>query len=141
MTSRSVEASIAALQPGDRLADHEEHVSAASICQFTATTGDWYPGHYDPAFARRQGQPGIFLSTLHIHALIDRYVLGHLGDMAFIHRRRMRMRSSIYAESTVAVRGSVLSVDRSAGRATIAVVLECDDQQPVTAAITVGTEP
>jgi acyl dehydratase len=135
------ELSVASLTPGQQLPDREEYVSFAQICQVTAVTGDWYPGHYDPVFARSQGQPTIFMSTLYFHGLIDKYVTGLLGPDTLIYRRRMRMKSSVYAESRLAVRGSVLSVDAGARRATIMVALECGDQVPVTAEVTAGTQP
>jgi acyl dehydratase len=128
--------SLTALAPGQILPDQHEYISFAAICQLTATSGDWYPGHYDPDFARSQGQPTIFVSTLYFHGLIDKYVTDLLGPETFVARRRMRMHSSVYADAQLTVRGSVIGVDPAAGQATIAVELECNGKKPVTAEVT-----
>ncbi|MGW4393350.1 FAS1-like dehydratase domain-containing protein [Streptomyces sp. NPDC004685] len=129
---------LSAAMPGMRLHDADVHVSFERICQVTATTGDWYPGHYSSAFAESQGQPTIFASTLHLHGLIDRYVTDLFGPDAFVHRRRMHMRSSVYADTEAVVRAEVAAVDPQSGRVRVALRIESDDRVCVTAEVTVG---
>lgn len=124
---------------GDRLPSAQVEVAFARIAQVTATTGDWYPGHYDPAFADAQGQPTIFASTLYLHGIVDKFVTDIFGSDAFIFRRRMRMLSSVYAGFTGVLRGSVVADDPASGRVTVEVELADEGVVLVWAEVVFGT--
>ncbi len=114
---------------GDQLPPTQVEVTFERIAQLTATSGDWYPGHYNPAYAAEQAQPTIFASTLYLHGVIDKFVTDTFGSDAFIFRRRMRMLSSVYAGFTGSLRGSVVADDPASGRRTVQ--LELADETTV----------
>jgi len=49
-------------------------------------TGDYFPGHYDPDYARRQGQPTIYANSLHVFGMLDRAVSEWAGPHSLLLR-------------------------------------------------------
>ncbi len=37
-----------------------------------SATWDYFPGHFDPEYAQRQGHPTIFVNTMHLAGFVDR---------------------------------------------------------------------
>jgi acyl dehydratase len=114
-------------------------VTYRRVCLNAAATWDWFPGHHDPVYARRQGQRTIYLSTLFFHGFVDRLVTDWAGPGAFIRRRRIRMLRSIYAGQTAVARGRVTAVRREDGRGLVDVeaVVESEEGPCVPAELTV----
>ena len=71
-------------------------------------TGDYFPGHWDPDYARRQGQRTIYANSLHVFGLLDRAVAEWAGPRSFLLRRDVRLQSSMYAGDTVCVAGVIV---------------------------------
>lgn len=84
-----------------------DEISYRRVVMNPGATGDYFPGHYDPDYARRQGQPTIYANSLHIFGLLDRAVTEWAGPASFIARRNVRLVSSMYAGDTVTVAGRV----------------------------------
>lgn len=74
----------------------------------SGATWDYFPGHYDPEFARRNGHPTIFVNTMHVAGFIDRIATGWAGPYSRVVRRRMRLLGSIYAGDAMVSRGRVV---------------------------------
>lgn len=55
-----------------------------------AASGDFFPGHYDDAYARSQGVPGPYLNTMFFQGLADQLARRHLGALG-VRRRDLRM--------------------------------------------------
>ncbi|TDC58567.1 hypothetical protein E1281_01035 [Actinomadura sp. KC345] len=55
-----------------------------------AASGDFFPGHYDDAYARSQGAAGAYLNTMFFQGLADRLACRHLGVRS-VRRRDLRM--------------------------------------------------
>lgn len=72
-----------------------------------AVTWDYFPGHHDVEYAKSQGQSTIFVNTMFIQGLSDRY-LTEWFPSSFIVRRTLKMKGSILAGDEVTVRGTVL---------------------------------
>ena len=82
-------------------------ITARRVVQNPGATGDYFPGHWDPDYARKQGQRAIYANSLHVFGLLDRAVTDWAGPSTFLVRRNVRLVSSMYAGDTVTVSGSV----------------------------------
>lgn len=87
-------------------------ITARRVVQNPGATGDYFPGHWDPDYARRQGQRAIYANSLHVFGLLDRAVTEWAGPQAFLVRRNVRLVSSMYAGDTVVVSGVVAATSR-----------------------------
>jgi acyl dehydratase len=84
-----------------------DEISYQRVVMNAATTWDYFPGHYDPAYARSQGHPTIFVNTMHIAGFIDRIATDWAGPYSRVVRRKMRILGSIYAGDSMVGRGRV----------------------------------
>src|SRR3954453_2379152 len=84
-----------------------DEITYRRVAMNPGATGDYFPGHYDPEYARRQGQPTIYANSLHVFATLDRAVTDWAGPRSFLMRRNVRLHSSMYAGDTVTVSGVV----------------------------------
>lgn len=96
------------VKAGDILPSIELPVEYARIILNAASTWDYFPGHHNPAYARAQGQPDIYASTIFFHGFIDRLITDWGGPSTFIRRRRMRMVASVHPGDTMRASGQVL---------------------------------
>jgi acyl dehydratase len=85
-----------------------DEITARRVVQNPGATGDYFPGHWDPDYARQQGQRAIYANSLHIFGLLDRAVTEWAGPASFLVRRNVRLVSSMYAGDTVTVSGTVV---------------------------------
>lgn len=92
---------------GDQIPPIVDEITARRVVQNPGATGDYFPGHWDPEYARRQGQRAIYANSLHIFGLLDRAVTEWAGPTSFLLRRNVRLMSSMYAGDTVTVTGVV----------------------------------
>lgn len=127
------------VREGDVLPSISLAITHTRICQNAAATWDWFPGHHDPEYARRQGQRTIYLSTLFFHGFVDRLVTDWAGPDAFIRRRRIRMIRSIYPDQTATATGHVTATRTDAGRGLVDIeaLVSSEDGPCVPAKVTV----
>lgn len=92
---------------GDQLPPVELKVEYARIILNAASTWDYFPGHHNPEYARAQGQPDIYASTIFFHGFIDRLVTDWGGPLCLVRRRRMRMIASVHPGDTMVAEGTV----------------------------------
>lgn len=92
---------------GDAIPAVVDEITYRRVVMNPGATGDYFPGHYDPDYARRQGQPTIYANSLHLFGLLDRAVTEWAGPRAFLVRRNVRLHTSMYAGDTVTVAGTV----------------------------------
>ena len=92
---------------GDELAPLVDEITYRRVVMNPGATWDYFPGHYDPEYARSQGQPTIYANSLHLFGLLDRAATEWAGPTAFLVRRAVRLQLSMYAGDTVTVAGSV----------------------------------
>jgi acyl dehydratase len=94
---------------GEELPRVEDPVSFRRVIMTPGATGDYFPGHHDPEYARAQGQPTIYINTMHIMGFADRLVTDWAGPATFVVRRRVRLHNSVYAGDTLVGTGQVLA--------------------------------
>ncbi|WP_196189063.1 MaoC family dehydratase N-terminal domain-containing protein [Conexibacter sp. W3-3-2] len=99
----------AAAGDGERLAPIRIHVDHRRVCHNAAATWDWFPGHHDPAYARDQGQPTIYVSTVFFQGLLDRLVTEWAGPGAVVMRRKLQIRASLFAGEDAVADGRVVA--------------------------------
>jgi len=92
---------------GDTLPELVMPISYRRVIQDVAATRDFFPGHHDPAYAKKQQVKDIYLNTMFLQGLVDRYVSDWSGPEAFIRKRRIHMQISIAAGDTVTINGVV----------------------------------
>jgi acyl dehydratase len=90
----------------------EDDITYRRVIMNPATTWDYFPGHHDPAYAQAQGQPTIYVNTMHFLGFIDRMVSEWAGPRSFLVRRKVSTHLSIYAGDTMVGRGQVVGVRR-----------------------------
>lgn len=101
----------------DELPVVELKISAKRLHMQTSGSQDWYPVHFDPAFARKSGHPDVFMNTGWIQAALVRVLTDWMGDSGFLRRLKFEMRRQHRPGDTVIGRGRV--VGKNEGESTI----------------------
>lgn len=94
---------------GESIPSMSDTISYHRVVMGATATWTFFGGHLNPEYARYQGQQTIYLPTGAVQGLIDRFVLQWAGPEAFLCRRRMSMRGSIFADQEITWEGSVAS--------------------------------
>ncbi len=68
---------------------------------------DWYPVHFDQAFAHKAGHPDVFMNTGFLQAALVRVITDWMGDEGFLKRLRFEMRRQQRPGDTMVCRGRV----------------------------------
>jgi acyl dehydratase len=71
-------------------------VSRATVLGAPVATWDFFPGHHDPDYARRQGQRDVYVSTMIFNGFIDRVAVAVTGPEWFVRRRKTQMSQSVF---------------------------------------------
>ena len=91
------------------LPEVRDEISYQRVVMNSGSTWDYFPGHFDPTYAENQGQPGIFVNTMHLAGFADRIATDWAGPRSRVVRRKMRLAGSIYAGDTMVGRGRVVA--------------------------------
>jgi acyl dehydratase len=100
------------VQPGDALPRVDDDITYRRVIMNPATTWDYFPGHHDPEYARAQGQPTIYVNTMHVLGFADRVVSQWAGPRSFLVRRKVSTLASVYAGDTMVGTGHVAATRR-----------------------------
>ncbi|MDA4107607.1 MaoC/PaaZ C-terminal domain-containing protein [Mycolicibacterium holsaticum] len=91
------------------LAEVVDRVDYQRVVMNPGATWDYFPAHYDPEYARRQGHPTIFVNTMHIAGFVDRIATDWAGPYSRVVRRKVKLLGSIYAGDTMVGRGRAVA--------------------------------
>jgi acyl dehydratase len=91
------------------LPEVRDEISYQRVVMNSGSTWDYFPGHFDPNYAENQGQPAIFVNTMHLAGFADRIATDWAGPRSRVVRRKMRLAGSIYAGDTMVGRGRVVA--------------------------------
>ncbi|WP_241010671.1 MaoC family dehydratase [Mycobacterium camsae] len=94
------------------LPDVVDEISYQRVVENVGATWDYFPGHFDPAYAQSQGNPTIFVNTMHLAGFVDRIATDWAGPGSRVLRRSMRLAGSIYAGDTMIGRGRAVAKRR-----------------------------
>jgi acyl dehydratase len=114
---------------GEELPPLVDEITYRRVVMNPGATWDYVPGHYDPDYARSQGQPTIYANSLHLFGLLDRAATEWAGPTAFLVRRAVRLLLSMYAGDTVTVAGTVTG-KRDGGLVDLALSVTNQDGAP-----------
>lgn len=93
---------------GLELPQVELSVTYEKVVMTPLATWDLFPGHCDPAYAQMQGQKSIYLNTIALQGFADRVATDWAGPAAFIARRKMAMKASVYPGDVLTGSGRVV---------------------------------
>jgi acyl dehydratase len=91
-------------------------ISYQRVVMDPGSTWDYFPGHFDPDYARAHGQPTIFVNTMHVAGFVDRVVTDWAGPYSRVVRRKLSLVASIHAGDTITGRRRVTGKRREADR-------------------------
>ncbi|MCV7076066.1 MaoC/PaaZ C-terminal domain-containing protein [Mycobacterium szulgai] len=86
-----------------------DEISYQRVVENAGATWDYFPGHFDPAYAQSQGNPTIYVNTMHLAGFADRVATQWAGPATRVVRRSMRLAGSIYAGDTMVGRGRAVA--------------------------------
>ena len=86
-----------------------DEISYERVVMNASATWDYFPGHFDPEYAKRQGHPTIFINTMHLAGFVDRVATDWAGPYSRVARRKIALAGSIYAGDTMIGRGTVIA--------------------------------
>lgn len=86
-----------------------DHISYQRVVENAGATWDYFPGHFDPEYARRQGNPTIYVNTMHLAGFADRVATDWAGPGSRVVRRSLRLMGSVYAGDTMIGRGRAVA--------------------------------
>jgi acyl dehydratase len=85
-----------------------DQIDYQRVVMNAGATWDYFPGHYDPAYAESQGHPTIFVNTMHLAGFADRIATDWAGPDSRVVHRKMTLTGSIYAGDTMVGRARVI---------------------------------
>ncbi len=80
-----------ALTVGDALPDFTLHLTPTLVVAGAIASRDFMPAHHDPAFAKGQGAPDIFLNILTTNGYVARFVTDWAGPEAMLKDIKIRL--------------------------------------------------
>ncbi len=79
------------VKAGDELPPFELNLTATLVVAGAIASRDFMPAHHDPAFAKAQGAPDIFLNILTTNGYVARYVTDWAGPEAILQKIEIRL--------------------------------------------------
>jgi acyl dehydratase len=124
-------ASDARVAAGDPVPQISLAVTYEKVAMTPMATWDLFPGHHDPFFAHSQGQKSIYLNTVVLQGFADRVVTDWAGPAAFIARRKMVMKASVYPGDELTGSGRVIACVVRNGQRQIELAIQLRTQSGV----------
>jgi acyl dehydratase len=94
----------------------DDPITYQRVVMNPGSTWDYFPGHFDPEYARAHGQRAIFVNTMHVAGFVDRVAVEWAGPYSRVVRRAVVLVESIYAGDTITARRRVTDKRESDGR-------------------------
>ncbi len=80
------------VETGQELPGVSLDITARRLFLQVSGSQDWYPAHFDPAFARKAGHADVFMNTGFVQAALVRVITDWMGDEGFLRRLYFEMR-------------------------------------------------
>jgi acyl dehydratase len=97
------------VEVGDELEGFSLDITQRRLFLQVSGSQDWYPVHFDPAFARKGGHADVFMNTGFLQAALVRVITDWMGDEGFLKKLRFEMRRQQRPGDTMVCRGKVVS--------------------------------
>lgn len=121
----------ASIAEGDQLSQISLLITYEKIVMTPMATWDLFPGHNDPFFAQAQGQKSIYLNTVVLQGFADRVATDWAGPAAFIARRKMIMKASVYPGDVLTGSGRVVRSEVRDGKRCIDLAIQLRTQSAI----------
>ncbi|MGQ9722305.1 MAG: hypothetical protein ACUVXA_13395 [Candidatus Jordarchaeum sp.] len=95
------------VKEGEELPEIKLNVTYRKIITGVGATRDFFPGHFNPEYARDQGVESIFLNTPIFEGFVDRLLTNWSGPGAWIKKRKIQIRGTVPAGSIISASGKV----------------------------------
>jgi acyl dehydratase len=113
----------AEISVGDELPALELRVTPTLVVAGAIASRDFMPAHHDPAFARAQGAPDIFMNILTTNGYVSRFVTDWSGPKAQLRSIRIRLGAPAIPGRTLRFSGRVTAKSEEAGEYVIEVAV------------------
>lgn len=100
---------------GDELPPVSLDINLKRLFLQASGSQDWYPVHFDQAFARKAGHDDVFMNTGFVQAAIVRLITDWMGDSGFLKRLYFEMRRQHRPGDTMVCRGRVVGKEERDG--------------------------
>jgi acyl dehydratase len=100
---------------GDELPPFELTVTSTVIVAGAIASRDFMPAHHDPAFAKAQGAPDVFMNILTTNGYISRFVTDWAGREAMLRSIKIRLGSPAVPGKSLRFSGRVASKSEERG--------------------------
>src|ERR1700754_3928089 len=108
------------------LAEVVDEISYQRVVMNPGATWDYFPGHFDPAYAESHGHPNIFVNTMHLAGFIDRIATDWAGPYSRVVRRKMSIVGSVYAGDSMIGRGRIIDKRCEHTNGTTRYLVDCE---------------
>ena len=98
------------IRVGDEVTPLEIPVTATVIVAGAIASRDYMPVHHDPAFAKRQGSPNIFMNILSTNGLCVRFLTDWAGPETMVRKLAIRLGTPSFPDDPLVFTGTVTEV-------------------------------
>ena len=95
------------VEPGQELKGFSLEITSRRLFLSVSGSQDWYPVHFDRAFASKAGHPDLFMSTGFLQAALVRLITDWMGDEGFLRKLSFELRRQQRPGDTMVCRGKV----------------------------------
>jgi acyl dehydratase len=92
---------------GDELPPFELALTSTMVVAGAIASRDFMPAHHDPAFAKAQGAPDIFMNILTTNGYVARYVTDWAGPEAIVKNIKIRLGAPAIPGKTLRFSGRI----------------------------------
>jgi acyl dehydratase len=121
------------VETGDELPEITLDITTKRLFLQASGAQDWYPVHFDPAFAQKAGHPDVFMNTGFIQAALVRLITDWMGDAGFLKRLFFEMRRQHRPGDTMICRGRVVRKEFLGGEGRVFLEVWAENEREGTA--------
>jgi acyl dehydratase len=108
-----------AVEVGAELEGFSLDITPRRLALQVSGSQDWYPVHFDAAFAHKAGHPDVFVNTGFLQAALVRVITDWIGDEGFLKRLQFEMRRQQRPGDTMVCKGKVTAMYERDGEALV----------------------
>jgi acyl dehydratase len=109
---------------GEQVLTLSQEITRDQIAAYADASGDHNPIHLDDNVAKQMGLPGVIAHGMLNYGLLSRALTDWLGDPGRLRRLNVRFSAMVQPGDTVTCKGTINSIDETAGTATLTVWVE-----------------
>jgi acyl dehydratase len=112
---------------GDELPPFTLNLTPTLVVAGAIASRDFMPAHHDPAFAKAQGAPDIFLNILSTNGYVARYVTDWAGSEAILQSIKIRLGAPAIPGRPLRFTGRVTAKSQAAGECRLEVAVRAEN--------------